>query len=112
MDKDRVSDGDPESKSIPQSQELPSSRTQTPRKEQNVASVSVSHSATASNAVAGSESAALSAVKQPYSLSHVDSPLMWTPRRCRYNPENPPKFGWGLNLIFALVGIGHSLASC
>lgn len=73
-----------------------------------MASVAVSHSEAAPDAVAGSESAALDTVKEPYSFSHVYNSLMWMPRRCRYDPENPPKFGWGLNLIFALVGIDHS----
>ncbi|KAF3767919.1 MFS general substrate transporter [Cryphonectria parasitica EP155] len=29
--------------------------------------------------------------------------LMWTPPRCRYDPDNPPKFSLALNLLFALT---------
>lgn len=107
MDKDRVPDANPDSESLSQLQET-SSQSIAPGKEQNVASVAVSHKVKAPQAVAGSESAVLETEKQPYSLSHVFGHLIWTPRRCRYDPEDPPKFGWGLNLIFALVGIGHS----
>lgn len=109
MDKHRGPDANFDSDSVSQFQEMPSSQPHTtPEKDQNVASVAVSHDGKAPQAVAGSESAALETEKQSYSLSHVFGHLMWTPRRCRYDPEDPPKFGWGLNLIFALVGIGHS----
>jgi hypothetical protein len=30
--------------------------------------------------------------------------LSWTPKACRYDPANPPRFGYGLNVLFALVG--------
>lgn len=29
--------------------------------------------------------------------------LTWAPKRLRYDPENPPKFGYGLNILYALV---------
>jgi hypothetical protein len=29
--------------------------------------------------------------------------VTWSPRRCRWDPEDPPKFGLGLNLLFAFV---------
>ena len=29
--------------------------------------------------------------------------VTWTPRRCRWNPEDPPKFSMGLNLLFGFV---------
>lgn len=108
MDDDRIPDGKTGSDSLSQPQEISSSKPHTPDKEQNVAFVAVSHDAKAPEAVAGAESAAVETEKQPYSLSRAWDHPMWTPRRCRYDPEDPPKFGWGLNLIFALVGIGHS----
>jgi hypothetical protein len=30
--------------------------------------------------------------------------LLWTPPWCRWNPENPPKFGLPLNFLFAFAG--------
>lgn len=29
--------------------------------------------------------------------------VIWTPPRCRWNPEDPPKFSLGLNLLFGFV---------
>ena len=29
--------------------------------------------------------------------------VTWTPRRCRWDPEAPPKFSLGLNLLFGFV---------
>jgi hypothetical protein len=29
--------------------------------------------------------------------------LSWTPKTCRYDPENPPKFSIWLNLLFSFV---------
>ena len=29
--------------------------------------------------------------------------ISWTPKRCRWDPENPPKFSLALNLLFAFV---------
>jgi hypothetical protein len=29
--------------------------------------------------------------------------LTWSPKRCRWDPENPPKFSMGLNLLFGFV---------
>jgi hypothetical protein len=29
--------------------------------------------------------------------------VTWTPPRCRWDPNNPPKFSWPLNLLFAFV---------
>jgi hypothetical protein len=29
--------------------------------------------------------------------------VTWTPKRCRWNPEDPPKFSMGLNLLFGFV---------
>ncbi|TVY26876.1 putative transporter [Lachnellula hyalina] len=29
--------------------------------------------------------------------------LTWTPKRCRWDPEDPPKFGMGLNLLFGFA---------
>jgi hypothetical protein len=31
--------------------------------------------------------------------------VSWTPPRCRWDPENPPKFSMSLNLLFGFVGI-------
>ena len=30
----------------------------------------------------------------------------WTPKRCRWDPEDPPKFSMGLNLLFGFVSFG------
>lgn len=40
---------------------------------------------------------------KPSFLGLVKTTLTWVPPQCRYDPENPPKFGLALNLIFALV---------
>ena len=29
----------------------------------------------------------------------------WTPKRCRWDPEDPPKFSLALNLLFAFVSL-------
>lgn len=29
--------------------------------------------------------------------------ITWTPKRCRWDPENPPKFSMALNLLFGFV---------
>jgi len=29
--------------------------------------------------------------------------VTWTPKRCRWDPEDPPKFSMGLNLLFGFV---------
>jgi len=29
--------------------------------------------------------------------------VTWTPKRCRWDPESPPKFSLGLNLLFGFV---------
>lgn len=36
-------------------------------------------------------------------LGYVRGIVAWTPKNCRYDAERPPKFGLGLNLLFALV---------
>lgn len=41
--------------------------------------------------------------KGPALLYRVGKFLTWMPRRCRYDPDNPPKFNLALNLLFALV---------
>ena len=33
--------------------------------------------------------------------------VTWTPKRCRWNPDDPPKFSMTLNLIFAFVSTGN-----
>jgi len=30
--------------------------------------------------------------------------MIWTPARCRWDPENPPEFSLALNLLFGFVG--------
>jgi len=37
--------------------------------------------------------------------SRVLSIVLWTPPRCRYDPDHPPSFGLGLNLVYAVVGM-------
>ena len=34
--------------------------------------------------------------------------VTWTPKRCRWDPEDPPKFSMGLNLLFGFVSV-HAL---
>lgn len=31
--------------------------------------------------------------------------ISWTPKRCRWDPEDPPKFSLALNLLFAFVSL-------
>lgn len=38
-------------------------------------------------------------------LSRAPAIRIWTPRRCRYDPDNPPEFTLGMNILFALVRI-------
>src|ERR1700709_1881944 len=33
--------------------------------------------------------------------------ISWTPKRCRWDPENAPKFSLALNLLFAFVSFLH-----
>lgn len=47
--------------------------------------------------------AELKSTKQFGFLDRFVAIVTWTPRRCRYDPGQPPKFGWGLNFMFALV---------
>lgn len=35
--------------------------------------------------------------------------ISWTPKRCRWDPQNPPKFSLALNLLFAFVSFLHIL---
>jgi hypothetical protein len=36
--------------------------------------------------------------------SKIYALLSWTPPRCRWNPESPPKFSMALNCLFAFAG--------
>lgn len=38
-------------------------------------------------------------------LQTMTSVLTWAPRRLRYDPGNPPAFGYGLNLLYAIVSL-------
>jgi hypothetical protein len=31
--------------------------------------------------------------------------VLWTPRSCRYDPDNPPKFSLPMNMLMGLVGV-------
>lgn len=77
-------------------EQTPSPRVHDPQPELNVASAATVQD----EAADGSE-------KRPNLFCRINEYTAWTPRRCRYDPENPPKFGWGLNLIFALVCVNH-----
>lgn len=35
--------------------------------------------------------------------------ISWTPKRCRWDPESPPKFNMPLNLLFGFVSGAHFL---
>lgn len=37
--------------------------------------------------------------------------VSWTPKRCRWNPEDPPEFSMALNLLFGFVSIFKMLIS-
>ncbi|KAL9028378.1 MAG: hypothetical protein Q9196_003244 [Gyalolechia fulgens] len=59
----------------------------------------------------GSASSRTASVERKDSLSSpratwqkISDVLFYTPKRCRYNPANPPKFSTGLNLLFAFAG--------
>lgn len=34
--------------------------------------------------------------------------LTWTPKRCRWDPDDPPKFNMALNLLFGFVSLSLS----
>jgi hypothetical protein len=38
--------------------------------------------------------------------------LTWSPKRCRWDPKNPPKFSMGLNLLFGFVSYSFHLLQC
>lgn len=38
--------------------------------------------------------------------------ITWTPKRCRWDPESPPRFSMGLNILFAFVSLDHCLSLC
>ena len=35
--------------------------------------------------------------------------VTWTPRKCRWDPESPPQFSIGLNLLFGFVSTSSSM---
>lgn len=41
---------------------------------------------------------------QPTVWQRTYAVLSYTPKRCRYDPANPPKFSTALNLLFAFAG--------
>lgn len=51
------------------------------------------------------ESVELEGRKGSTFLYRVGKFLTWTPRNCRHDPDNPPKFNLALNLLFALVSL-------
>lgn len=103
MDKAHVSDGQGDSASFGRPQQTLSFGAHEPPQEKHVASAAVGHDgvAPAVTAVPANQESE----KRSRILASVNRLLTWTPRRCRYDPNNPPKFGWGLNLIFALVSL-------
>ena len=34
--------------------------------------------------------------------------VTWTPRRCRWDPDSPPKFSMSLNLLFGFVSVHYA----
>lgn len=50
------------------------------------------------------ESTASQNVRQPTIWRRIYDTLTWTPPNCRWNPEDPPKFSTGLNVLFAFAG--------
>ncbi|KUI62359.1 Putative uncharacterized transporter YgaY [Cytospora mali] len=49
------------------------------------------------------ESADSKREERPSFMSRIGKLLTWTPKRCRYDPDSPPKFSLALNLLFALA---------
>ena len=43
-------------------------------------------------------------VKEHILKSKAYQILSWTPPNCRWDPENPPKFSLGLNILFGFAG--------
>lgn len=41
-------------------------------------------------------------------LRRIYEVVTYTPRRCRWDPEDPPKFSMGLNLLFGFVSYAYS----
>jgi hypothetical protein len=40
-------------------------------------------------------------------LASVMRKAAWVPKRCRYDPEDPPEFSLPMNILFGVVSYGH-----
>jgi hypothetical protein len=40
---------------------------------------------------------------RPSAIQRITSLMIWTPKRLRYDPDNPPAFGYWLNSLYAIV---------
>lgn len=104
MDKQHVSESRADSSSLRRSQNTSSLGPHEPPQAEKTASAGLGVDELTPGVVAGPS---LATKEEPEKrsglLSKFNEFINWTPRRCRYDPANPPKFGWGLNLIFALA---------
>jgi hypothetical protein len=55
------------------------------------------------NVVAGQETNGQSSHARRF-LSRAWDVITWTPPNCRWDPEKPPEFSMGLNILFAFAG--------
>lgn len=53
----------------------------------------------------GTRSSRLSVIKNNAFVRRCWSIISWTPPRCRWDPDNPPKFTMALNLLFGFVSL-------
>ncbi len=49
------------------------------------------------------EKGAFARLKDYYDAKACWNLITWTPKRCRWDPDSPPRFNIGLNLLFGFV---------
>jgi hypothetical protein len=54
----------------------------------------------------------LAKIKDHEFLKRCWKVITWTPKRCRWDPEDPPKFSMGLNLLFGFVSVQNFVDEC
>ena len=64
----------------------------------------VGHAQNSSNSPSYNHNSRLTTVKDYIVTSKVYQILSWTPPNCRWNPEHPPRFSLGLNILFGFAG--------
>lgn len=45
-------------------------------------------------------------------LANIGRVLLWMPKSCRYDPEKPPEFTMGLNMLFSFVRCFYAVIVC